>query len=399
MPNNETAMTQFDFFSVPHIVFGRGQLARLPELAVASASSPMKRCLVVHNVPAQTLQRIAEALAAANLSHTPIRQPGEPTVADVDRALELARQEACDLVLGIGGGSAIDAAKATAGLLSNGGSALDYMEVVGKGQKIARPAVPWIAIPCTAGTGAEATRNAVIGYPEKAFKASLRSEHLLPRVALIDPELSIPVPPDVTARTGMDALCQCIEAYTSTGANPLTDTLALEGITRAARSLERAYLNGADLDAREDMALAALNSGIALANAGLGAVHGFAAPLGASFPVPHGTVCAALLAPVMAANVEALRAAGGGDKLARYATIGRRLIGRSEISDEEAIQESIAFVQRLCEDLKIPRLGQFGITPVDVNRIVTLAQKSSSMKFNPVVLPAETLRQVLTSAL
>jgi alcohol dehydrogenase class IV len=306
------------------------------------------------------------------------------------------------MAIGIGGGSAIDAAKAVAGLLTNGGEGgglLDYLEVVGKGQKISRPAAPWIAIPCTAGTGAEATRNAVIGFKGEGqnFKASIRSELLLARIALIDPELAISVRPSVTASSGMDALCQCIESYTSSGANPMTDALALEGIQRAARSLKRAYLNPRDLDAREDMALAALLSGIALANAGLGAVHGFAAPLGAAFPVPHGTICAALLPHVMAANAAALRAANH-PTASRYATIGRLILNRPA-PDDDAIASAVAFVQSLARDLNIPPLRQFGITPDAVPAQVALAQKSSSMKYNPVPLPPDVLTQILTAAL
>src|SRR5690242_13186458 len=293
-------MSGFELSSVGRIFFGRGQVRRLGEIARSMGSA----ALVVHNGPVPAA--VEAALSGTGMRTVLVRQHGEPKVEDVDRGLAAARENGCDLVIGVGGGSAIDAAKAVAGLLTNGGAALDYMEVIGKGQKITRPAAPWVAVPTTAGTGAEATRNAVIGSPEKRFKASIRSEHLLPRVALVDPELGVGVPPDVTARSGMDALCQCVEAYTSIGANAMTDPMALHGVALAGRSLRRAFENGQDLDAREDMALAALLSGIALTNAGLGAVHGFAAPLGANFPAPHGTVCAALLPHVIAANVAAL---------------------------------------------------------------------------------------------
>jgi alcohol dehydrogenase class IV len=310
-------MSSFEFFGVGRIVFGRGTFARVAEIATPLGRKP----LVVYNGDAPGRGGALDRLAA-QFDATLIRQKGEPTVADVDRALGSARQANCDSVIALGGGSALDAGKAVAGLLANGGSALDYMEVVGKGQKITKPSVPWLAIPTTAGTGAEATRNAVIGFPEKKFKASIRSELLLPRVALIDPELAVNVPPEVTAASGMDALCQCIESYTSTGANPITDALALRGIHLAARSLRRAYASGTDLAAREDMAMAALISGITLTSAGLGAVHGFAAPLGANFPVPHGIVCAALLPHVIRANREALERAEGREfSLARYREI------------------------------------------------------------------------------
>ncbi|HEY2584572.1 MAG TPA: iron-containing alcohol dehydrogenase, partial [Tepidisphaeraceae bacterium] len=246
-------MASFEFFGVGRVVFGRGTFIRVGELAAAHGRS----AVVIYNGSGQ-VERLVDLLRSAGVSSIVRRQRGEPVVADVDAATDEARRAGCDLAIGLGGGSAIDAAKAVAGLLANGGSAVDYLEVVGKGQKITRPAPPWIAIPTTAGTGAEATRNAVIGLPEKQFKASIRSELLLPRIAMVDPELGVDVPPEVTARSGMDALCQLIESYASTGANPITDALAVQGIGLAARSMRRAFQNGRDLDAREDMALAAL---------------------------------------------------------------------------------------------------------------------------------------------
>ncbi len=240
-------------------------------------------------------------------------------------------------MIALGGGSAIDAAKAVAGLLTNGGSAVDYMEIVGNGRKITRSAAPWMAIPVTAGTGAEATRNAVIGLPEKRFKASIRSELLLPRIALIDPELAVTVPPSVTASSGMDALCQLIESYTSTGASPMTDILALRGIHLASRNLLKAFHHGNDIEAREAMAMAALLSGMTLTSAGLGAVHGFAAPLGANYRAPHGTICAALLPHIISANIRALReqpTEASARILKRYADIGRQLPGTESAPPE-----------------------------------------------------------------
>jgi alcohol dehydrogenase class IV len=384
-------MHTFEFTSPSRILFGVGQSSRLPDLARQLGS----KALIIFN----TGQDLAHRLAA-DLPQVLLPQPGEPQVNDVDHALQTARENACDLVIGLGGGSAIDAAKAVAGLLTNGGCALDYMEVVGKGHKISRPAAPWIAIPTTAGTGAEATRNAVIGSPEHHFKASIRSEHLLPRIVLIDPQLGVDVPPHVTAASGMDALCQCIESYTSTGAQPITDALALQGIALAGRALRRAFGNGHDLDARQDMALAALLSGITLANAGLGAVHGFAAPLGANFPVPHGAACAALLPPVLQANVHALRTQSPAHPvLNKYARIGRTLVGTQDLSDNQAIDAGIEFLDRLLRDLHIPPLRQFGLTAQSVPNLVSLARKASSMRYNPVVLSDEALSAALQKAI
>jgi len=339
-------------------------------------------------------------LTREGIGQVVVQQRAEPTVEDVDSAVQRARAKGCDAVIALGGGSAIDAAKAAAGLLTNGGSALDYMEVVGAGRQISQPAAPWMAIPTTAGTGAEVTRNAVIGYPPRRFKASIRSECLLARVVLVDPRLQAGVPAEVAARSGMDALCQLIESYTSRGAAPITDALALEGLRRAGQSLERACADPADLAAREDMAMAALLSGLTLSNAGLGAAHGFAAPMGANFPVPHGAICAVLLPHVIRANVSALRRADAGHPcLARYATVGRILCGQAGLDDAAAADQAAACAQRLAEALRIPPLRQFGVGLQHVEELVGLAQQSSSMKYNPIVLDAPMLSAVLRAAI
>jgi alcohol dehydrogenase class IV len=384
-------MKPFEFFSVPRVVFGRGVFSRVGELAAPLG----RRAFVVSNARGDAVERLSGQLGAAGIVVAVVEQRGEPTVDQVAGLADAAHEHRADVVVGIGGGSAIDAAKAVAGLVANGGHPLDYLEVVGRGQKLARAALPWVAIPCTAGTGAEVTRNAVLGVPEKRFKASLRSEKLLAAVALVDPDLAVAVRPEVTARTGMDALCQCVEAYTSTGATAVTDAIAADGIRRAARALPAAFDDGADIGAREEMALAALYSGMALTNAGLGAVHGFAAPLGAAFPeLPHGTICGALLAPVLAANVEALRRADPGHAmLRRYAEIAAWL---GEGPDAALAPDA---ARRLAGHVRIPRLGAFGVTPAAVAAIVPLAQKASSMRFNPVALSPETLAQILHEAI
>lgn len=387
-------MQAFEFYGVGRIVFGRGVIARLGELAAGLG----RAALVVHNGP---IGDIIELLAAADVTSTIHRQRGEPVVADVDAAVDLAKTHGCDCVIGVGGGSAIDVAKAVAGLLRNPGSVLDFMEVVGKGRRLAAPAAPWMAVPITAGTGAEATRNAVIGVPQKRFKASIRSEHLLARVALVDPELGVAVPPAVTASAGMDALCQLIESYTSSGASPMTDALALRGLDLASRCLPRVFAHGGDISAREGMALAALLSGITLTSAGLGAVHGLAAPLGANFPAPHGTICAALLPHIIAANVRALREQGdtAGRGLARYAEVGRQLPGLETAADEAAIDGCIRFTSDLVRTLAIPPLHRFGIGTSDVPEMVALARKASSTRFNPVILSDEAMSEALRAAI
>jgi alcohol dehydrogenase class IV len=394
-----TLMAGFEFYSVPRIVFGIGEFYRVGELAKSLGQCAM----VVFNGPITEVERLIEQLDHSGVKAVQRQQRGEPVVDDVDGIVEAARREACDSVIGFGGGSAIDAAKAAAGLLANGGSAVDYMEVVGKGLKIIKPAAPWMAIPTTAGTGAEATRNAVIGLPEKQFKASIRSELLLPRVALIDPELGINVPLAVTARCGMDALCQLIESYTSTGATPMTDALALRGVSLAARELLRAYRDGHDLDARRNMALAAMFSGITLTNAGLGAVHGFAAPLGANFPAPHGAICAALLPHVIGANIAALLKLTGGSTadptLQRYVDLGRIFLDRPEIEDQAAFTGLVWGIETLARNLGIRPLSQFGLTDEIIPAIVAVARKASSMRYNPVVLSDEELAAVLKAGI
>jgi alcohol dehydrogenase class IV len=394
-----TAAGSFELLSVGRIVFGRGQVARTAELAAQFG----RTALVIGNAGDRgdggATDRLAGLLAGAGVQADLVRQRGEPTVTQVDAALETARSAGCEVVIGLGGGSAMDAAKAVAGLLTNGGAAIDYMEVIGERRKITQQAAPWIAVPTTAGTGAEVTKNAVVSCPEKHFKASIRGEQLFARAAVVDPELHVAVRPDITARTGMDALCQLIESCTSAKAQPVTDALAMDGIARAARSLPRAWRDGGDLDAREDMALAALLSGITLTNAGLGAVHGFAAPLGANLPVPHGVVCAALLPHVMRANVEALRAESADHPwLARYAAVGRTLVGKAGLADADAIAAGIEFVGDLVGELGIPPLGDFGLTDEQVPSLVGLARKSSSMRYNPVALSEEILAGVLRAA-
>ena len=392
-------MHKFDYYGVPRIVFGRGQFARAGELA-AGLGGPAFFISSPGGAGGGALERLREMLAAAGVRSAGLPHRGEPTISAVDRLTEAARREGANLLIAIGGGSVIDSAKAVSGLLTNGGSAQDYMETVGAGRKVAKPGIPWIAIPTTAGTGAEVTRNAVVASPQKHFKASIRSEHLLARVALVDPDLSAGAPPEVTAATGMDALSQLIESYTSTGAEPMTDALARAGIPLAARCLPRAYRDGGDLEAREGMALAALWSGICLTNTSLGAVHGIAAPLGACIPAPHGAICAALLSPVIAANVRALRAQSSGHPaLARYADIGRAMAEDPALPDAQAIAACIERTGRLAREVGVTSLGRFGLTREIIPGVATLACRSNSIRANPVKLSEEALAAAMVAAL
>lgn len=376
---------RFEFATATRIVFGAGTVR---EVAPA-AKSMGRRALLVAGVS-------AALLGETGLDCVPLAVEGEPTLDLVRRGVALARQERCDLVIGLGGGSAIDAGKAVAALLANGGDPLDYLEVIGAGKSLSVPSAPFIAVPTTAGTGAEVTRNAVLASPEHRVKASLRSPLMLPRLAVVDPELTFGLPPAVTASTGLDALTQLIEPYVSLRANPMTDLYCVEGMTRAARSLRRAFADGRDPQARTDMSMASLLGGLSLANAGLGVVHGFAAPIGGMFEAPHGAVCAALLPPGMEANIRALRArAPESEPLGRYQTVARILTGDPNAAAEAGVE----WISRICQDLSIPPLRSYGIRQDHVEALVAGAAQASSMTANPIALTAAELSEVVARAL
>jgi alcohol dehydrogenase class IV len=378
-------MPPFEFATAARILFGEGTLRQVP----AAAASFGRRALLVTGASPDRAAAFQSALEAARVSTVPFSVPGEPT-------LDLIRSAPrdCDFVVAFGGGSVLDAAKAIAALLTNPGDPLDYLEVIGLGHPLRAPAAPCIAIPTTAGTGSEVTRNAVLASPEHRVKASLRSPSMLPRLAVVDPELTYHLPPAITASTGLDALTQLIEPYVSVRANPLTDQFCVEGMRRAAAALPRAWENGGDRAARCDMAWASLLGGMALANAGLGAVHGFAAPLGGMFPAPHGAVCAALLPHVMAVNIRALRARAPG-QLQRYDEVARLISGRPQAT----APDGVTWIANLCQKLEIPPLRTWGVAPGDLPVLVEKAAQASSMKANPIVLTGEELREIISRAL
>jgi alcohol dehydrogenase class IV len=378
---------RFEFTTATRIVFGEGTAANLPELVRTFGTRP----LVVTGASSKRAEWLVSALSAEVFAI-----PGEPTVDLVREGARHAQDSACDVIVSVGGGSAIDAGKAIAILATNGGEPLEFLDVVGKGRAIVVAPLPFIAAPTTAGTGSEVTRNAVLGSTEHGIKASLRSPLMLPRVALVDPELTYGLPPAVTASTGLDALTQLIEPYVSARANPLADAFCIAGIKRVTGALRRAYHDGADREARSDMALASLFGGLALTNSGLGVVHGFAAPLGGSWRAPHGALCAALLPHGMAANVAALRArAPQHPALERYTTIARLLTGRNDASAADGID----WVQALCVELNVPPLRAWGITEADLPEVVEKASRASSMQANPIPLTGEELLRVATAAL
>ena len=381
-------MTGFEFATATRILFGPGRLAEAPEALHALGARTL--LLVTGRDPARAAP-LRESMARRGLASVPFPVDGEPTVERAREGTALALAHGCDGVVALGGGSALDAGKAIAALATQGGDVLDYLEVVGRGQPLTRPPLPFMAIPTTAGTGSEVTRNAVLGVPQARVKASLRSPLMLPRVALVDPELLGGAPPAVLASSGLDALSQLLEPWLSAKANPLTDALAREGLRRSARSLRRAVLEGPDAAAREDLALASLLGGLCLANAGLGAVHGFAAPVGGMFDAPHGAVCAALLPATLEVNLRALRArAPTHPALERFQEVAALLTGHAHARAEDGI----AWVRELVQALRIPGLGHYGLTEADVPPLVTRARAASSMKANPLPLLDEELMEI-----
>jgi alcohol dehydrogenase class IV len=381
----------WEFATAGRIVFGPGAASQI----AAAARTMGKRALLVTGRKPRQAARIVADLHGAGVGCSPFATEGEPTLDTVRAGVETARREGCDLVIACGGGSAIDAGKAIAAMLANPGDVLDYLEVIGRGQPLQAPPVPFIAVPTTAGTGSEATRNAVLQSPEHRVKASLRSPLMLPRLAVVDPELTLSVPPEATAATGLDALSQLLEPFVSVRANPMTDMLCREGLRRAGRSLRRVFEDGADLEARTDMAFASLLSGMALANAGLGAVHGFAAPVGGAFPAPHGAVCAALLPPVTRVNLRALREREPRNPaLEKYAEAARLLDPGVRSADD--LPE---WLDQLRIDLKIPRLSEYGIRASDIPLLCEQAARASSTRGNPIQLLSNELEGILQSAL
>ena len=387
---------RFEFATATRILFGPGTLREAGALVAELLNSPKpSRLLVVTGRSTQRAQPLLEILKTERLDCSTFAVEGEPTVELVQRGTQRARDENCALVIGIGGGSAVDAGKAIAALATNDGEPLDYLEVIGGGQPLKAPPLPYIAVPTTAGTGAEVTRNAVLASAEHRVKVSLRSPLMLPRVALVDPDLTCELPAAITANTGLDALTQLIEAFVSVKANPLTDGICREGIQRASRSLLTACRDGRDKDARCDMSLASLFSGLALANAGLGAVHGFAGPIGGLFDAPHGAVCAALLPHVMTVNVEALqRRHPDSEALGRYREVAQLVTGRPAATVEQGVQ----WIRQLCGELGVPPLRTHGLTDADIPTLVEKGRAASSMKGNPVALEDEELQEILTRA-
>ncbi|MCW4026825.1 MAG: iron-containing alcohol dehydrogenase [Candidatus Bathyarchaeota archaeon] len=383
---------EFQFATASRIIFGPGSACHLAPLA---ASFGRRALVVVGSVP-ERHSSLLESLEATGVATCLYSVIGEPTVELIERGVETTRSHECALVVSIGGGSAIDAGKAIAGLASNPGEPLDYLEIIGKGEVLSEDPLPFLAVPTTAGTGAEVTRNAVLGSPQHGVKVSFRDYRLLPDVAIIDPELTLTMPSDVTAFSGMDALTQVLEPLVSSKATPFTDLLCRDGIRRASQFLYKAYAEPLDLEARLNMSMTSLYGGLALANAGLGAVHGIAGPVGGMIRAPHGIICAALLPHVMEVNIAILKESeGGSSALARYREVAVLLTGNQGAQPEDGTRR----ILELCHRLQIPTLSEFDLQDETLQDAARKSLNSSSMKGNPTTLSLETVCEVLRKAL
>jgi alcohol dehydrogenase class IV len=385
-------VVRFDLAVPVDIRFGAGRVSEVPEVFARLGAS---RVLVVTGRTTSRADTLRSELREAGISSMVFGVATEPSIERVRAAVSLVAESGCDAVLGFGGGSALDVAKAVAVLALSGTDPTDHLEVIGAGRPIERPGVPCVAVPTTAGTGSEVTRNSVLSGG--GVKASLRSPLILPKVALVDPELLVGVPKPTIAASGMDALSQLIEPLLSKRANPFSDALARDGIRRSARSLRRGYEEGMEESGvREDLALASLFSGMCLANSGLGAVHGLAAAAGARLSAPHGAVCAAVLAAVMDVNLRALRErAREHPALPRMTEVATLLTGLPEATPEDAI----AWLQELTAALSIPGLASYGLNQDEIAPMVAAGQQASSMRGNPIELRDEEVTEIITRSL
>jgi alcohol dehydrogenase class IV len=387
---------RFELATVTKIIFGAGELKELEKLLPHYGS----RALIVTGSKPERAVPLTNLFDAQKIPYSIFSVTGEPTIDDARRGTTQAREFGCDFVAGMGGGAVVDTGKAIAALLTNSGDPLDYLEVIGKGAAIQYAAAPYIAIPTTAGTGAEVTSNAVLASPEHKVKVSLRSLLMLPRLALVDSTLTHSSPPDVTAYSGLDALTQVIEPFVSNKANPVTDAFCQQAIPLAARSLRRAYHQGDDGVAREDMALVSLFGGLALSNAKLGAVHGFAGPFGGMFDAPHGAICARLLPYVMRINIQALREREPQNPaLVGYKKIAGFLLAADGVDPGPVkAEDGVEWVEKTCAELQVPPLSRYGFTQADFASLIEKSAVSSSMQGNPIKLTVEEMHQILDAA-
>jgi alcohol dehydrogenase class IV len=382
---------RFEFATAGRIIFGSGTRAE----AGMIASEYGQVCMLVHGRHEEPGRQVRKILESAGIQVHLFAVQGEPELNVIRDLCTQVHQNDCDLIVAVGGGSVLDAGKAAAGLAQHTGDVLDYLEVIGSGKKLVETPLPFIAMPTTAGTGSEVTKNAVISSPEHRVKASLRSALILPKVALVDPELTVSMPPDITAATGMDAFTQLVEPFVCKKVNPLVDSICREGLRHFGRNLITVFQDGNDLAAREEMALAAMFSGLALANSGLGAVHGLAGPLGGLLNAPHGALCARLVGPVCEVNIRKMQAVDADNpSLKRYAEISG-ILNQDETPEVFGIVELIT---RAVEEMGIPKLRDYGIDKTMYPDVIAQSKKSSSMQANPINLEDEDLQRILELA-
>lgn len=389
-------LTDFSVSRLPRIEFGAGAIAKLPAITRAYGTHALLVTGAGSLKNAPVWPGVTSGLKAQGISWLHLAIPGEPSPQMVDEAVRSLRAEPIDVVVGIGGGSALDAAKAIAGLLRPGNSVMDHLEGVGPELPYIGPATPFIAVPTTAGTGSEATKNAVLSVQgAEGFKKSFRDEELVAEYALVDPDLLATCPPEVIAANGMDAFTQLLESFVSSRAAPFTDSLAWGGMKAARDGLLAFYADAQDTAARERMAYAALVSGITLAQAGLGSVHGLAAPLGAFFPIPHGVACGTLVATATRINIETLRAREPAHPaLEKYAQAGRLLSKQGQLGRDAAHDALIGTLEAWTRELELPALAHYGVTQADIPRIVA-SSRGSSMKTNPIQLEDSEIAAIL----
>jgi alcohol dehydrogenase class IV len=381
----------FEFATSTRIIFENGSFSKVPGLIQNFGSN----VLIVTGKSKNLAYQLSESLKEIDIHSEIFSIHSEPEIFDIEQGTILARKTLCNVVVGIGGGSSVDSAKAIAALIPNKGELSDYLEVIGKGRKLENPPLPFIAIPTTAGTGAEVTKNSVIKSTEHNVKVSLRSELMYPRLAVVDPKLTVTMPPHLTATTGVDALTHLLETFVSNQSSPFIDMMCREGMKRISASQELAFNDGNNLEVRENMAMASMLGGMALANVKLGAVHGFAGPLGGMYPIPHGAVCACLLPAVMEVNIKVLKEKKQEKVLLKFDEVARILTG----NNSAVAVDGAVWVKNLVKKLQIPSLSDFQLTAESFPELIEKAKNSSSMKGNPVELDNSQLHEILIKSL
>lgn len=384
-------MKKFEFMTAAKVIYEENGLANIATYAKGYG----EKAMIVTGKRTTQGEEIKRHLEKAGLQGFLFQVISEPSLEEMEEGILAFRKEAADFVIACGGGSVLDAGKTLAAMANNEGTLLSYLEVIGEGKALFHPSCPMIAIPTTAGTGAEVTKNAVITSPVHGVKVSLRSPYMIPELVLLDPRLTLSMPKEVTASTGLDALTQVIEPFVSHMANPITDAFCREGMRLCSHSLREAFDHGENVKAREDMLLASFFGGMALANAKLGVVHGFAGVIGGMYGIPHGVVCAGLLPHSMVTNVKALKERGEDPTvLKRYEEVAKILTGDTHAT----IDQGMAWIMDLSSHLAIPKFSSYGIDEKDYDLIVEKSMKASSMKGNPIELTKEELRALLKMA-